>query len=240
MIVLQKFGPQFGVPDPSPFVLKLETYLRLANIDYTPVNADLRKAPKGKLPCIEIDGEVIPDSYFAIQTLKEKFGDPLASGLTELQLAQHHMYRIGLENHTYFMFFPYRWLHPKNAPIMQKAFFGNMGLPGKLIFKLVQRDMRRTVHGQGMLRHSWEEIDRMIAVDIQALETLLDGKLFFGGDEPREIDATTFSYVANMLVPDIDTPFRKLSRNSRPLIDYHNRMTEKVFPDYKETMLIEL
>lgn len=238
MVVLQKFGPHFGVPDPSPFVMKLETYLRLANIDYTPVNADLRKAPKGKLPCIEMDGKIIPDSYFAIEALKEKFGDPLASGLTELQLAQHHMFRVGLENHTYFMLFPYRWLHPQNAPTMQKAFFGKMGLPGKLIFKIVQRDMRRTVHGQGMLRHSWEEIDSMIAVDIKALETLLDKKPFFGGDEPKEIDATTFSYVANMLVPEIDTPFRKLALASRPLVDYHNRMTEKVFPDYKDTMII--
>ena len=51
MIVLQKFGPHFGVPDPSPFVLKLETFLRLTKIDYEEeLLFDLRKTPKGKLP----------------------------------------------------------------------------------------------------------------------------------------------------------------------------------------------
>lgn len=30
-IKLHKFGPAFGLPDASPFVVKLETYLRLTD-----------------------------------------------------------------------------------------------------------------------------------------------------------------------------------------------------------------
>lgn len=240
MIVLQKFGPHFGVPDPSPFVLKLETFLRLTKIDYEEeLLFDLRKAPKGKLPCIVIDGTVTGDSQFAIAKLKKKFSVNLNDGLTEAQLAEHHMLRLALENHTYFMALAFRWLHEKNAPLIQKAFFGPMGFMGKIVFKIVQKGMRRTVHGQGILRHSWDELDDMIAEDVNALEKILGDKAFFGGDEPTEIDATTYAFIANMLVPELDTPFLTHSRKSQPLIDYHNRMTERVYPDYKETMLIK-
>lgn len=241
MIILQKFGPHFGVPDPSPFVLKLETFLRLAKIDYSEeLVFDPSKTPKGKLPCLVMDGTVTGDSEFAIAELKKKFNLDLNKGLTEAQLAQHHVLRLALENHTYFIALSYRWLHEKNAPIMQKAFFGPMGFMGKFLFKIVQKGMRRTVHGQGILRHSWDELDEMIIEDINALEAILGDQAFYGGDDPSEIDATTFAFIANMLVPEFDTPFRKIARNSRPLIEYHNRMTTKVFPDYKETMLIEI
>lgn len=240
MIVLQKFGPHFGVPDPSPFVLKLETFLRLTKIDYEEeLLFDLRKTPKGKLPCIVIDGEVTGDSQFAIAELVKKFSINLNKDLSEAQLAQHHTLRLALENHTYFMALAFRWLHEKNAPLIQKAFFGPMGFMGKIVFKIVQKGMRRTVHGQGILRHSWDELDDMIAKDVSALEKILGDKAYFEGDEPTEVDATTFAFIANMLVPELDTPFLTHSRKSHPLIDDHNRMTERVYPEYKETMLIK-
>ena len=169
----------------------------------------------------------------------KKFSINLNKDLSEAQLAQHHTLRLALENHTYFMALAFRWLHEKNAPLIQKAFFGPMGFMGKIVFKIVQKGMRRTVHGQGILRHSWDELDDMIAKDVSALEKILGDKAYFGGDEPTEIDATTFAFIANMLVPELDTPFLTHSRKSQPLIDYHNRMTERFYPEYKETMLIK-
>lgn len=79
----------------------------------------------------------------------------------------------------------------------------------------------------------------MIAKDVSALEKILGDKAYFEGDEPTEVDATTFAFIANMLVPELDTPFLTHSRKSHPLIDDHNRMTERVYPEYKETMLIK-
>ena len=58
MIKLVQFYPALGVRSLSPFCLKLETYLRLAGIDYEVVRSnDARRAPKGKLPYI-IDGDL--------------------------------------------------------------------------------------------------------------------------------------------------------------------------------------
>ncbi len=239
MLKLIKFGPQFGVPDPSSFVVKLETYLRLADLEYTSKNGDVRKAPKGKFPVL-MDGDTpIADSQFAIDYLKEKHGDQVNDGLSAGEKAQQHLWRLGLENHTYFMLLAYRWLDKKNAPIMYETFFANMGFMGKFIFKIVCKDIRRTIKGHGILRHSWQEIDGLIAQDIVALEALLTDRPYFGGDKPREIDCTAFGLICNMIVPEMETPFRDLSRASKPLVDYHNRMTNETFPDYASTMLFK-
>lgn len=231
MIKLLKFGPHFGMPDMSPFVMKLETYMRLTDVVYEEVCGDVRKAPKGKFPCLIMEDKTIPDSQLAIDALKVKFGDKLNEGLSEKQRAEHHMVRLGLENHTYFMAVAYRWLRDENAPLMQKEIFSKMGFTGKLIFKLVQRDMRRTIYGQGILRHSWDEIDLMIKKDIEALEALIGDDDYFGGAQPREIDATTYGFISNMLVPEMDTPFRTIGRKSERLVAYHNRMSAKYFPE---------
>jgi Glutathione S-transferase N-terminal domain len=48
MVTLYKFIPAWGLPDLSPFCVKLETYLRLAKIPYETQVGDPRKAPKKK------------------------------------------------------------------------------------------------------------------------------------------------------------------------------------------------
>src|SRR2546422_630878 len=59
MVTLYKFAPAWGLPDLSPFVFKLETYLRMAKIPYKAEPGDPRKAPKKKLPYIEHDGKTL-------------------------------------------------------------------------------------------------------------------------------------------------------------------------------------
>ena len=65
-VKLYQFPPAWGLPNPSPFCMKLEVFLRLAEIPYEVVTwPDPRKAPKGKLPFIEHEGTRIADSHFA-------------------------------------------------------------------------------------------------------------------------------------------------------------------------------
>ncbi len=238
MITLIKFGPHFGLPDPSPFVMKLENYLRLAEIDYVGKSGNLRKAPKAKLPCMLMDGQNIGDSELCIAALKDKFGDKLNEGLSDEALARHHFMRLALENHGYFIVLNYRWLKPENEKTTERVFFGPMGVPGKLVFKMVQREFRRTMQGQGILRHSDEELAAMAEKDIAMMTAALGDKPYFGGEEPREIDATMFAFIANMLVPEMVTPYLGPGRRSAPLVAYHNRMVERLYPEMKDGMLV--
>jgi hypothetical protein len=70
MIKLYGYGPAWDFPDCSPFVTKVDCYLRMVALPYTlvPWHAlqDLQKAPKGKFPCIEDRAKKIADSAFII------------------------------------------------------------------------------------------------------------------------------------------------------------------------------
>lgn len=57
------------VPNASPFALKLETYLRMANIPYQIDNSYPYSVNKGKTPWITFNGENVADSQFCIEFL---------------------------------------------------------------------------------------------------------------------------------------------------------------------------
>ena len=61
MITLYGFGPAFGLPDPSPFVMKAELLLKMSGLAYRIDTSGFNKAPKGKLPYIDDDGAKVPD-----------------------------------------------------------------------------------------------------------------------------------------------------------------------------------
>ena len=58
MITLHQFPSAWGLPNASPFCMKVETYLRMCNLPYTTVNVlNPAKGPKGKLPYITRRGQ---------------------------------------------------------------------------------------------------------------------------------------------------------------------------------------
>ena len=85
MIKVHRFGPALGLPDASPFVMKVETYLRMTGQAYEPVNADVRKAPRAQLPFVEVDGKVIPDSTATVDHLEGRRADKLDAHLDEMR-----------------------------------------------------------------------------------------------------------------------------------------------------------
>jgi Glutathione S-transferase N-terminal domain len=72
MITLFKFGPKFGLPDPSPFVTKVEFLLKFAGLPYECNLSGFRGAPKGKLPYIRDDNVFIADSTSFVSILSVK------------------------------------------------------------------------------------------------------------------------------------------------------------------------
>ncbi len=81
MITLYTFGPAFGLPDPSPFVMKAEILLKMTKLPYRTDNTGFSKAPKGKLPYVDDDGIVIADSTFIRWHIEKKHGVDFDQGL---------------------------------------------------------------------------------------------------------------------------------------------------------------
>lgn len=233
MIELHQFPRAFGLPNPSPPCMKVESYLRLAGLDYRiETLTNPAKAPKGKAPYITDQGRDVADSHFILAYLKERYGDPLGEGLDLDERARHHALARMMEEHLYFAIVHMRWLTPGNAQIVRDMFFGSLpSLVRPPVFAMVQRRTRRALHGQGMGRHSAREIERLAIEDLTVLQTVLGRDDYFGGDQPREIDCIAWSYVANTLTGPFNSPIRDAARAMPTLVAYDARMMDRVFPE---------
>ena len=82
------FSPGFGLRNISPFCLKMEMALTYLTIDFELIELnDPRKAPKAKLPYMELNGETLSDSEIMFEQLNAISGGKLYHGLTAVQKA---------------------------------------------------------------------------------------------------------------------------------------------------------
>lgn len=234
MIELYKFGPAFGLRETGPFVLKTMAYMRLAGIPFSETKeTDPRKAPKKKIPFIIDDGEAIGDSTFIIKHLKNKFGDPLAEGLSAQQIATGHALKVMLEERTYWagMLYP-RWVKTDHHKMLADKLFSEIpSFIRMTIFKMIVKGVVKSAYGHGIARHSEDEIYELGLDDVKAVETLLGKKKYILGPKPAEVDATVFAFLHGMAAEVFPTPIQAYIRGSKSLMAYHDRMEALVFPD---------
>jgi regulator of protease activity HflC (stomatin/prohibitin superfamily) len=89
MITLYTFGPGFGLPDPSPFVMKGEMLLKLAKLPYQTNTRGFMRAPKGKLPFIDVDEVLVRDV-----TLPPTIKDAIERKLRQEQESLEYEFRL--------------------------------------------------------------------------------------------------------------------------------------------------
>jgi glutathione S-transferase len=227
MITLYHFGPNFGLPDPSPFCLKVDLYLRATGVEFQTLSGfqHMRRAPKGKLPFIDDDGTVVPDSAFIIAYLKRKYGDPLDGGLGTEQKAVAHAFTKMLDENFYWCVVYSRWIDPEGWPHSRQAFFGRMPFPLRAIIPVIaQRNVRRSLHRQGLGRHAPQEILEIARRDLNALSDYLGGREFFLGEHLTTLDVVAYAFLAEILVPEFDTDLRRLASGYANLVRFVERI----------------
>lgn len=231
MIKLFQFSPAFGLPNASPFCMKVETYLRMAGLPYEcPRGADFRKAPKGKLPYIDDNGRQVADSTFIIDYLKATYGDTLDAKLSPAQRALGVLIQRTFEESLYWSVVHCRWIEDTGFAQVDEAVFGRMKFPLRQIIPIFgRRALRQQLHAQGTGRHSRDEIFAIGCRDVSALSEILGAQPFFLGDEPSSIDATGYAFLANLLWVPIDLPIRAHALKLPNLQDYCERMKARYF-----------
>ncbi len=232
MIKLYSFGKNFGVADPSSFVLKIDVYLRMAGIKYKSIASaeNLRKSPKGKLPFI-IDGDVtIGDSQFIIAYLQDKYQVDLDSHLSEEQKSIAYHLGKSLDEDLYWCMVYSRWIKDDTWPLLKEAFFSSMPFPLKYIVPILARKgIKTALFKQGLGRHTDEEIMVITERSLQALSTILGDKTYFFGDKPCTFDATVYGVLAQFLSTTIDNPFNDMAKQYSTLVAYCETMNKRYY-----------
>ena len=232
MITLYQFPPGFGLPNASPFCMKVETYLRMAGIPHRLDNRGLlTKAPKGKLPFIDDDGERVADSSFIIAYLKEKYGDPLDAALSPRLRATGLAIQRMLEENLYWAVIHLRWIDDAGFALTREVFFSGMPAPlGAIVPFLARRGVKKEIWGHGMGRHAPDEIMAIGRADLDALADLLGEQDFFLGQTPTSIDATAYAFLANVLAAPPDSPLARHASAMPVIPAYCRRMRERYYP----------
>lgn len=229
MIKLFQYPTDWDLPNVSPFCMKLETYLRLAQIPYEIVtNTDPRKSPKGKLPYIDDNGIVVADSTMIIEYLKNKYSDALDSRLTPAQKATGLVVQRMLEEHLYWVLIYSRWVDDEGWEKIKPIYFDELPPFMKaFVPELIRRQFIKVLQNQGVGRHHRDDVYQMGREDVSALSTLLDDQNFILGNEVTSYDATVYAFVANIIGVPIESPLKEHAKTLPNLVSYCDRMKEK-------------
>ena len=193
MIKLYSFGPAFNLADPSPFVAKIDLYLKANGIKFESIPSanNLQKAPKGKLPFIDDNGTIIADSSFIVEHLKQHHNADIDSWLNEEQKATAHLMTKSLEENFYWCIVHSRWICEDTWPIVRAQFFDTMPFPlNKIVPIIAHRNVMKNMKGHGLGRHSDEEIMSIAKQSLESLSTLLGNKACLLYTSPSPRDAT--------------------------------------------------
>jgi glutathione S-transferase len=231
MITLYTFGPFFGLPDGSPFVMKAMLLLKIAGLAYNEDRGGYSKAPKGKLPFIDDDGVKVADSTFIRLHIEKKYGFDFDAGLTDAQKAEAWMAEKMCEDHLYWLFVCDRWLIDANFDKGPARFFDAAPAPIRPLIKwIVRRKVRASTVAQGLGRHSIEERRILARRAWQAAATLLGDKPFAFGDQPHAVDATLGAFTIGALCPLFDSVCREEAEKFPNLVAYAERIKTTYFP----------
>jgi glutathione S-transferase len=234
-ITLFQFKPMFGLPNPSPFCMKLETYLRLADLPHKVRGAKgLGKSPTGKAPFIEIDGAVMADSGLIINHLERTHGHPVDGKLTLAQRAESLALQRMMEEHLYWVAVYMRWVDPNTRAAWQPYLQELAGLPSwlaPLVNRMAARGIMKRVRAQGLGRHPPEVIWQMGIADIQALAHWLGNRTWGFGETPTTFDACLAAFVGNIVRTPWNNPLTAATAKHVNLVAHFERMMARCFPE---------
>ncbi|KTD23582.1 Uncharacterised protein [Legionella lansingensis] len=240
MIILYQFPGVWGLPNASPFCLKVETYLRMAEIPYEiRFVRNPKKSPKGKLPFIKLDDKTIPDSELIINYLINKFGNSLDRNLTKEQRALSVLLENTFSEHLYWIMLYFRWQDEAGWSHIRKAFFAKLPTLAKLFIPdAVRKETKNALYLQVSGRHSAQEVREMGFKTLDAIAIMLGEKKYFHGNEITSIDATAFAFLANIIWLPFEDPSKIHLRNHKNLLHYCDRIWGSFYPEMPKPFAI--
>ncbi|XP_065317783.1 failed axon connections homolog isoform X2 [Gordionus sp. m RMFG-2023] len=236
IVILHQIPRAKYIPNLSYHSMKIETFLRMANISYENELSFLR-SPRGYIPWVEYKGSIMGDSQIAIDHLSSVFDVNLNLQFSDRDRAQALAFRILTENHLYC---EYRWKFKYCNPFVTLleyskgdwCFYLFMKLYGRLVLK-PQHNKRSYLSGVGKFNEP--QVYQIGLKDLKALSSFLGGKTYIMGEQPSEVDCCVFSMLAQILYSRDKNPYAFLIEGEFPnLSTYCARMKKRYWEDWDQ------
>ena len=224
MIKLFQFPPMYGIPNASPFCMKLESYFRAQGLEYeNHYTLDPRQSPTHKLPFIEYNGKRYADSGFIIAMLEKESQTPMQAALSDKDKADTLAYLRLCENNLYWLLIYSRWIDSDYSKHWQQMLIQSSKMPVfifKIICKVMVKNVTKQLDGHGVGRMAKEEVYGLAQQDLQALSVFLGNKRYFFHDSPTLLDHVVYSLVTSIA----KTPWN--NQLTQILFNYPNLMAQ--------------
>lgn len=230
MITLYAFGPAFGLPDPSPYVMKTAIQLQMAGLPYRTDFTGFPVAPKGKLPYINDGGTIVADSTFIRAHIERKYGIDLDDGLTARERAEAWAIERMLEDSLVWAIGWHRWMVEENFQRGPAHFFDKAPEFARArLLEETRTKVKQNFWSHGIGRHSPSDIAEIGGRSLTALAALLGDRPYVMGDHPTGVDAMATAALAEALTPHFDMPLRREAESFPNLVAYTDRMLARYF-----------
>ncbi|GGX38616.1 hypothetical protein GCM10007385_01830 [Tateyamaria omphalii] len=225
MLTLVTYPPAFGQPSGSPFCVKALYLLNLSGLPWQRKDtADPRNWPKGKLPALWVDDEIIGDSDNIRAWLEER-GAHFDKGLSDLDRATSRAFIRMAEEHMYFHVVMDRWGDKAVWPLVRDTYFA--AIPAflrKFITRGIRRMLLRGMDAQGLGRLTAGERLERIEPDLLAITDRLWHGPFLFGPKPSAADASVAAMLGAMASTPGGTALSRRVKQDVMLVDYMKRV----------------
>lgn len=232
-MILNTFGPAFGLPDASPFCAKAMCLLTMSGVEWqASPRSDSRKAPMQKLPVLIDNDQTIADSDAIRSYLDQVHGADFDQPLDDVQKATARALIRMAEEHLYFCLIYDRWKIDANWAHLKRVFFSELPAPLRAVIPaLVRRSVLGSLHGQGMGRFSYAEMLQRAEKDLSAFETMIGDGPFLFSDTAVAADASVGCMLAAIAASPAETELRARVRGSGVLMEYISNFSTGFFPE---------
>ncbi|WP_294120873.1 glutathione S-transferase [Sphingomonas sp.] len=161
----------------SPFCMKVRAILDHKGVEYRAVNplrhlrSIRRRGRVGKVPALEIDGELIVDSTDIAYVLEASFPDPPLLPRDPRQRALCHAIEDWADESLYFIGLYYRWHDLEGREPIPRAF--GKSLTGRIAYRFYLKRILGQLRGQGTSRKTPEHVNRDLERHLEAVGELL-------------------------------------------------------------------
>jgi len=176
----------------SPFCMKVRAILDYKRVEYRAANpmrhmgAIRRRGGVGKVPAVEIDGELIVDSTDIAYAIDARFPDPPLLPADAHDRGLCHAIEDWADESLYFIGLYYRWYEAEGRRPIPRVF--GKSLTGRIAYRFYLRRILGQLKGQGTSRKSPEHVRQDLERHLDAVEGLLTPGPYVLGRTPYLCD----------------------------------------------------
>ncbi|CAI2330267.1 unnamed protein product [Caenorhabditis sp. 36 PRJEB53466] len=239
VVYLYQFPRTRLLPNLSPFCMKVETWLRMADIPYEIPQFNLTiRSQEGTMPFVELNGKEYYDSAFILRDVDDSIKQPsLDDHLSAEQKSTSRAFEAMTEKSLAIS----AWFYGvENASQLVDTFdpkvFGLFGTIFKAInSRFYASALLKRISGSDIGLHSREDIIAIGRDDLRAISKYLGNKHYFHGFKPTKIDACLFANLAQIYYAPYASEHRDLiDEECHNLAEYVERIKNRFWPDWDD------